>query len=784
MKRVTTRQAQPSPIGESVPRRDGIAKVTGAAMFTVDVAPPGLAHARLLRSPYPHARIRSIDTGPAREHPGVVAVVTAGDLPDVDLVYGHAVADHPLIAVDKVRFAGEPVVGVVADDEATAEEALGLISIDYEPLPFVTTVEEALLDGAPILHERPGEQRPHRGFEEDIERTHPNVCSHSRQRWGDIEGALAIADLIVEGEYRYPMCYAYAMEPYTAVATWSEGALTVWSSAQHPYMVREDLAHCFHLPQSAVRVVVPYVGGGYGSKSYTKIEPLTAALALRAGRPVRVALSVDESILTTRGDAATVRLRTAFDREGRILGRQATILLNTGGYAENSPLVGRKAANRLGGPYRIPALDIQCSVVYTNTAPASSFRGFGAPQVTFAGESQIDEAAERLGIDPLELRRTNVLQPGERPWPSVRGIDADLAADLDLASAELEWDADARPGRGKAIAISASDAGSEPMTTAVLRVHSDGSVTVLCGSTEIGQGSSTVLAQIAAGLMGVALDRVHLIQSDTAMVSYDRSTGASRTTTLMGLAIEAAARDVRAQLVKWAEEALAPDGPAVVEVDGGVRIGERTYDWGSIVRSWFAGAAGEAVGRGYIRRAGETEEMPPFWEIGCVGVEVSVDEETGEIRVERLVTVGDVGNAINPQLVESQDIGAAMMGLGMATREELVYEGGNLMNGNLLEYRVPRTTDLPELRTVVAERGDGVGVGGAKGGGEGSLNPVAAAIANAVYRAAGIRLREAPFTPERVWQALQERDAARARGSGPAGLNDDAESASNGAADR
>ncbi len=758
MRRVTARPTPPSPIGEAVPRRDGVDKVTGSGRFTVDLGMPGLAHATIVRSPYPHARLVTIGTEAARRHPGVLAVVTANDLADVNLVYGHSVADHPLIATGKVRFAGEPVVGVVAEDLVTADEAARLIQVEYEPLPFTTNAAEALSDDAPIIHEQPGEQRAHRGFQEDIERTHPNVCSHSRQAWGDIDDAFARADVVLEGEYRYPRSYAYAMEPYNAIARWGEGELTVWTSGQHPYMVREDLAHCFDLPLSAVRVIVPYVGGGYGSKSYTKIEPLTAALALRAGRPVRLALSIEESILTTRGDAATVRLRSAFDRDGHILGRQATILLDTGGYAENSPLVGRKAANRLGGPYRIPALEVTCSTVYTNTAPASSFRGFGAPQVTLAGESQMDEAAERLGLDSLEIRRRNVLRPGERPWPNVRGIDADLPADLDLAAEELGWDTPVPAGRGRAICISASDAGSEPMTTSVLRVHADGSVTVTCGSTEIGQGSSTVLAQMAAGEIGVELERVHLLQSDTAAVTYDRSTGASRTTTLMGLAIGAAARDARTQLVEWAQESLAPDGPTVVEGRGGVQVGDTFHDWGAVVRSWFGGAAGEVVGRGYIRKAGTTEEMPPFWEIGCVGVEVSVDESTGEIRVEKLVTVGDVGCAINPQLVEGQDIGAAMMGLGMATREELVYEDGNLMNGNLFDYRVPRTTDLPELRTVIVERGDGVGLYGAKGGGEGSLNPVAAAIANAVWRAAGIRLREAPFTPERVWNALQARD--------------------------
>jgi CO/xanthine dehydrogenase Mo-binding subunit len=767
MRRIVARPLAPSPIGEAVPRRDGVEKVTGAARFTVDLSVPGMAHARVLRSPYPHARIRSIDVAAARRHPGVIAVVTAADLPDVELYYGHALADHPLIADGKVRYAGEPVVGIVAEDPWTAEEALRLVSVDYQPLPYVTSVEEALAEDAPILHERPAAERPHRGFADPIERPHPNVCSTARQHWGDLQAAFQAAHLVVSGEFRYPMCYAYAMEPYAAIASWEGDGLTVWSSCQHPYMVRDDLARCFHLPLARVRVIVPYVGGGYGSKSYTKIEPLTAALALRAGRPVRLALSLEEAILTTRGDAALIRLRTAFDREGHILGREASIFLNSGAYAENSPLVGRKAANRLAGPYRIPAVDVTCTVVYTNTAPASSFRGFGAPQVTFAAESQLDEAAAHLGIDPLELRRRNLLRPGERPWAGVRGMDADLAADLDLVAEELDWSRRRPAGHGIGVALSASDAGSEPVTTATLRLHADGSLTVACGSTEIGQGSSTVLAQIAAAETGIPLDRVQLVQSDTGAVGFDRSTGASRTTALMGLAIQAAARDLRTQLVRWAQEALAPDGPTVVEEPAGVRIGHRRVDWGAIVRAWFGGELGEAIGRGYVRRDGPIAQLPPFWEIGCIGAEVSVDEETGIITVHRLVTVGDVGCAINPQLVEAQDIGAAIMGLGMATREELLYRDGSLINGNLFDYRVPRAGDVPEVRSVVVERGDGIGVCGAKGGGEGALNPVAAALANAIFAATGIRLRQAPFTPERVWRALRDRPMDRATAGAP-----------------
>lgn len=748
----------PEPIGVSIPRRDGHAKVTGSAQFTVDLDLPGLCHAKILRSPYGHATIRSIDTVAARSAPGVVAVVSAADLTDIELTYGHARADHPLIADGRVRFAGEPIAGVVAEDLLSAEMALELIEVEYEPLPFVTDPLEALSGDAPVLHLNRGEGGEHRGFTEELEGLHPNVCSRSEHAWGDVEAAFARAATVVEGEYRYPAAYAYAMEPYTSLARWREGQLTVWSSAQHPFMVRADLARVFGLPLAAVQVSVPYVGGGYGSKSYTKIEPLTAALALRAGRPVKLALSVEETILTTRSVAAIIRLRTAFDGDGLILARSGDIVMNSGAYAENSPRVANKATRRLVGPYRVPAARVVARAVYTNTAPGSSYRGLGGPQAVFAGETQMDEAAARLGIDPVELRRRNLLSKGERPWPEARAFDADLRADVEVVAAELEVAAPTPRGRGRALCVSASDGGAEPLGSAVLRLLSDGSVALMCGSAEMGQGSSTVLPQIAAAELGVAVDRIQLIQSDTAVVSYDRSTGASRTTTVMGLAIQRAAADVKRQLRVWAAEALEANPRDFVEEADGLLIDGRRYRWDDIVRRWFGGSYGEVVGVGYIRRDGVTQELPLFWEVGCLGVEVSVDEDTGEIRVERLVTVGDVGRAIHPLMAEGQDVGGAIMGMGIALREELLYDGQTMVNGNLWEYRVPRTTDLPEIRSFLAERADGIGPYGAKGGGEATVNPIAPAVVNAVRRAAGIDLREVPASPERVWRALRERD--------------------------
>ena len=757
--------AAPWPIGISVPRRDGRAKVTGSAAFTVDVAWPGMCHAKILRSPYPHARIRAIDVESARQVPGIVAVVTAADLPDVNLLFGHAVRDHPLIAIDTVRYAGEPVVGVVAESLLAADEALELIAVDYEPLPFITDSLDALAEDAPAVHSAIAERGAYGGETEAIRHAYPNLCTRTEHAWGDIEAAFTEAALVLDSTYDYPSAYAYAMEPYTTLAAFDDQGLTVVTSAQHPFMIQAELARCFNLPLSSVRVSIPYVGGGFGSKGYTKIEPLTAALALRAGRAVRLALSVEESILTGRSVPARIRLRSAFDADGSIRGRRATIWLNTGAYAENTPRVAGRAARRLGGPYRIPALSVEALTVYTNTAPGASYRGLGAPQAVFAGESQLDEAAARLGIDPLELRRRNLLRRHERTWPGARGMDADLLDDVRLAEEAIGWTVPAEPGRGLGLAISASDAGAEPTSTSVVRVLADGSVVVMTGSSELGQGSSTVLAQIAAAELGVDLRAVRLVNSDTALVSYDRSTGASRTTTVMGLAIQRATIDARAQLVSWARALYGTDGPDVLEERGGVRIGESRYTWPRIIQDWFGSGSGEVIGRGYVRRDGPTSELPLFWEVAAVGIDVTVDDETGGVHVNRLVTVGDIGRAVNPQLAEGQDIGAAMMGLGVATREELVYDDGSLQNGNLFEYRVPRTSDLPAVQSILAQRADGVGPYGIKGGGEGSLNPVAPALANAVYRATGVRIREVPLTPERVWRAL--RAAREADGNGP-----------------
>ncbi len=841
----------------AAPRRDAWEKVTGRAQYAVDMALPNMAHAAVVRSERGHARIAGIDRAEAAAAPGVIAVVTADDLGDLGRRFGHIVPDHPILAVDKVRYYGEPVAVVVAETPHQAADAAELVWVDYDDLPALTDAAGALASDV-LIHEQSYAEPGEAFLGVAPAPSADNVAHRDELAWGDAEAALAAAATVVETTATFPLVYGYAMETYNALADWQPGALHVISTAQHPLMVRKELARIFSLPLAAVRVEVPYIGGGYGSKSYTKLEPLAAAVSWAAGRPVKVTTDIEAAMYTTRADGAVVTVRTGFDADARICARDIDIRFDTGAYADNSPLVLTKSINRSFGPYRVPNLRVRGTAVYTNTSPASSYRGFGAPQGALAGELNIDMAADRLGIDPVELRRRNLLAPGDTIIDGKRPLDADLVADLDAIVAALDRPApsrahapdhvagnasaadaapaptadaapapdavpvhDAAPGpgtlRGRAVAVTASDAGASPTSTAQVRMHADGSVTLLVSSTEMGQGSRTALAQIAARELHVDLDAVAVGQSDTRYTPFEWTTGASRTTTVVGLAVQAACADLWNNLRERAAESAgvpvdrteARDG--LVHVlsgdageDGagagaglgvgtgtGTRVAAGASGSGSVsgagasgsgsvsaagasgsgsvsgsgsaftpaevIRQWFGADAGEVVGVGVIRRDGATEMLPPFWEIGAVGVEVAVDTATGEVAVEHLVTVGDVGHAVNPDLVKGQDLGAATQGLGIALWEEMVYDGEQLTNPNLIEYRVPRLRDTPRrITSVLAERGDGAGPYGAKGAGEGALNPVPAAVAAAVGRAIGVWPTELPLTPPRVWSLLQQ----------------------------
>ena len=822
----------------AVPRSDAWEKVTGRARYAVDAVLPNMAHAAVVRSERAHARISAIDRAEAEAAPGVIAVVTAEDLGDLGRRFGHIVPDHAILAEGKVRYYGEPVAVVVAETPHQAADAAELVWVDYDDLPALTDAATALASDV-LIHEQSYVEPGQKFLDVAPAASTDNVAHRNELAWGDAEAALATAATVVETTTTFPLVYGYAMETYNALADWQPGSLHVVSTAQHPLMVRRELARMFSLPLAAVRVEVPYIGGGYGSKSYTKLEPLAAAASWAAGRPVKVTTDVEAAMYTTRADGALVTVRTGFDADALICARDIDIRFDTGAYADNSPLVLTKSINRSFGPYRTPNLRVRGVAAYTNTSPASSYRGFGAPQAALAGELNMDMAADRLGIDPVELRRRNLLAPGDTIIEGKRPLDADLVADLDAIVSALDRHAAERDAevqvtggqhaagrdadvqvtgarhaaeagirRGRAVAVTASDAGASPISTAQVRMHADGSVTLLVSSTEMGQGSRTALSQIAARELCVPIEAVAVGQSDTRFTPFEWTTGASRTTTVVGLAVQAACDDLWDNLrAKAADSAgvlvdevvvhggrlhLAADisntvsgsgagGDGVGEhgtgsgtgVAGALGAGERgtsaadaapvVKDSGSglapgeVIRQWFGADAGEVVGVGVVRRDGATAVLPPFWEIGAVGVEVSVDVATGEVTVEQLVTVGDVGYAVNPDLVKGQDLGAATQGLGIALWEEMVYDGEQLTNPNLVEYRVPRLRDTPRrITSVLAERGDGAGPYGAKGAGEGALNPVPAAVAAAVGRAVGVWPTELPLTPPRVWSLLQQ----------------------------
>ncbi len=724
-------------VGRDVPRVDGLDKVTGRARYTGDIVLPGMLEGRILRSPLPHARIRAIDATRAEALGGVHAVVTAGDLEGLDPFYN----GRPVVAMEKVRYVGEPVAAVAAADEHIAEAALALIEVDYEALPPVLGMDAALAPGAPQIHDdAPG-----------------NVCAHERVAQGDVARGFAASDRVFEARYTFPSVYHYSMEPHAAVARYGADRIDLWSSAQHPFLVQGDIARIFGVARSQVRLQVPFLGGGFGGKSYSKFEPLVVLLARKAGRPVRVCLSVAEAMVTVRRHGATVRLKTGVNNDGTLMARQAEIHLDTGAFTENTTMVARLAATRVLGPYRIPHLRSDVYSVHTNAGSAGSFRSVAAPQTLFACESQMDEIAAALGMDPLELRDRNLLKRGEVLQPGLRPVDVDLRSSLRRLASGSRWRARHRKAP-LGLACGATNAGGVlPVSVALVRLGPDGHVSILAGSTEMGQGVRTTLTQIVAEELVLPCHRVQAVPADTTVTPYDHSTGASRSTTVMGRAVQAAARDLKRQLRALAAKAFGVT-PGKVRLSGGRLVaGERAMSFTDALACRFGAVAGELVGRGTMGPEMVGGMTPVLWEVGMGVAELEIDGDTGALNLASYISVADVGKAIHPQHCVGQEEGAAMMGIGHTFMERMVHDDHQLLNPGLVDYRVPKFEDLPaEYHTFLVENRDGVGPYGSRGMGEGGIFPVAPAVASALARATGVRIRDLPLTPERVWRALRD----------------------------
>ena len=746
-------------VGAATPRVDSVEKVTGAAKFTGDLRFADLLDAKVLRSPLAHARVISIDTSKAAAMPGVVAILTRDDLHDIDPYYGNCLRDRAVVATDKVRFVGEPVAVVAAESGLIAETAVELIDVDYDELPCVGDIDAARAEGSPLLHERQsgaGEFHDVAGVGETFG---GNICHRERFTKGDPDEVFADADEIVDETFTFPMIYQYAMEPHSAVARVSADGITLWSSSAHPFLVRSELAHMFGYPHAKVEVIVPYLGGAYGSKSYFKIEPLAVAIARKtAGRPVRIIQSVTESMLTTRRHSARVRIKTGIKRDGTLVAREAEVLMDTGAYADNGPRVAKRVISRMLGPYKLDHCKIDVTAFYTNTVPAGSMRSIGGPQSIWAVESHMDTIASRVDIDPLELRMRHLLKRGEVLKPAATALDADLRQGTKAAVARLDWNGRSRtPHSGVGVAVGVSDSEAMPVSVALIRLLADGSVIVLAGTTEVGQGARTILSQIVAQELSITVDRISLRGTDTLTTPFDRSTGASRSTTVMGSAVKMAAEDLRKQLIDAAAAAFNTSTKTIALSDGHAHCGDKKLTYAQVVSKFFGMPGGELIGRGYMRPDGTLgKTFPLFWETGMGGAAVSVDRETGAIKLDEYVTVADVGKAINPVQAEGQDEGATIQGLGNTLFESLEYDNGQPLNANLVDYRVPRFTDLPEsFASVLIENHDGPGPYGAKGMGESGIVSIAPAVGNALYKATGVRIRDLPLTPERVWRALK-----------------------------
>ena len=757
--------------GSSATRLDGVEKVTGGALYTGDLVLPGTAYAKILRSPLPHARLLKVEAGRAERLPGVLAVLTRDDLGDLNYQYGAAYKDQSIVAVDKVRYVGDPVAAVLGVSEAVAEEALAFIDVEYEELPVVDNLGDALLVGAPLVHETESVKSELRGSKYGAPPRFKgtNICYYFNYHRGEVEDGFKKSDFIFEDTFRFGRVQHTSLESHVNVVYFDGDKMTVWSSCQDPFNLRDHLATIFNLPLNRVRVIVPYVGGAYGGKLYVKAEPIAAVLSWKTRRPVKLSLSVGESFRTVTRHPARIRIKTGVGRNGRLVARECEIYMDTGAYADAGPRVVQKSGYRALGPYRIPQVKVEAHGVYSNTVPAGAYRGFGAVQVTWAYESQMDMIAERMGLDPLEFRLKNLLKKGEVYTPGDTPVDCDLKEGLLKVARALDWKR--KPSKsnvGKGLSCCIKDAGGTfKLSGSTVKMSSDGSVVVLTGTVEIGQGSRTALGQVVAEELAVSLDRISVAQLDTDVTPYEVSTSASSSMTVMGLAVQRAAQKVKRKLVRAAAKVLRVKGERLKIKDGKVYApGRQGVPYSRIITEYFGSKAGEIIGEGLYRdkksKKAALGSPTTFWEVGWGGAEVEVDPETGVIRLLKYVSIADVGKAINPVQCLGQDEGGVLFGIGHTLFEEMVYEEGQLINPNFVDYRVPTFRHLPEeFTSILIENGNGPGPFGAKGMGEGGLLPVASAIGNAVAKAVGVRICDLPLSPPNVWRALQAKDPLR-----------------------
>ena len=754
-------------VGKSLPKTDGIEKATGKAIYIDDFVLPAMLWGKILRSPYPHARILNIDCSKAKSLPGVKAVITGSDLPKARM--GAFILDEPVLAQGVVRHIDEPVAAVAAVDEDTAQEAIGLISMEYEELPAVFDPLLAMEEGALIVHE---------DFASYAKVFDPvwqgNVCSHTTFMEGDVELGFKQADVVSEDTFRTQMVHQCYMEPSGAVASFDvSGKITVWTSTQSVFVTQARIHQSLGLPMSKIRVIGTKVGGAFGGKVEATVQPVCVALSQAALRPVKIILERDEEFTSQRPrHPAIIAIRTGAKRDGRLIAKEVRLIYDTGAYADDGPGIAAFGAMMARGPYRIPNVKIEGICVYTNKVKCGAFRGFGNPQATFASESQLDQIAHQLGMDPLEIRMINGVENGDRalgghPYGSVGYKEC-----LKRAGEAIGWGTPKGKNRGRGMA-SINHISGIVSSAATVKMNEDGTVVLLTGAVDIGQGSDTTLSQMAAEELGVPYDHVSIVTADSETTPYNWATTASRTTYTTGNAVRLAAAEAKRQLLSLAAQCLEANPDDLETREGYAFVAgspEKRISFRDIAGMSLWARQGPILGS-----ASFMVEGPPFdakravvmgYPFGAITahifgvhmVEVEVDTETGQVRVVKAVAAHDVGRAINPSIVEGQIQGGFVQGVGYALMEELTLDDGKITNPTLVDYRIPSALDVPKIIPIIIETGEPTGPFGAKGVGECGLVGTAPAIANAIYDAVGVRIKELPLTPERVLEALRTKD--------------------------
>ncbi len=776
-------------VGKPVTRVDVEEKVTGEAVYGYDLVLPKMLYGKTVFSTTPHAKIKRIHMEKAKQYPGVVAVITGEDAP---WTHGESIKDKPFLAQGKVRYIGEPVAAVAAEDEDTAQAAAALVEVEYEDLPAYFSPEEACKPGAVAIHE---DFAGYRKSDFIAGAPMPNVCEHFKLRTGDVERGFKEADLVLEERYSVPTIQHAAMEPHSAHAQVDpeSGRVTIWVANDAPFRALHEIAEALALPNEKIRLINPLQGGGFGSKGGLKVEPIAIALAYHTkGRPVRVKFNRQETFISTLvRHECIVEIKSGVKKDGTLVARQMALYWGGGAYAEKSPTVCIRGSLPAPGPYRIPHVKVDGYAVYTNKPVSGAFRGYGIPQGAWACEQHMDEIANRLGMDAVDLRLKNIFVDGDLAYWGEQLHSVGLKETLFKATQAIEWGKP--PGfpasqlggeearrlkpnikRGKGFACISKPTRTPTMSRAGILVNGKGEITVLAGTVEIGQGCSTILSQVAAEELRVPIERVRMAPLDTDVIPFDASTTSSRSTYHMGNAVRRAAIDVREKLAEMASPMLEAKRQDLAFADGKVFLKDQpqmALSFGEVVRRKLGnegvvrgdGSYTYEIGKDLDLETGHSDHASAFYMYATQAAEVEVDEETGRVRLLRMAAAHDVGKAINPLNCAGQIEGGLAMGIGSALHEHLVVDDqGRVRNPSFLDYHLATSLDMPKLIPIIVECAEPEGPYGAKGLGEPGLAPTPAAIGNAVADALGTRIYDLPLSPERVYWAIRQKKKKKA----------------------